>query len=241
MEPFHTVNDLHMTSMRSFHVAANGKKRILFIGNSHTYCNGSVPWIIQSFNPAIAAEMVAFGGATCKSHWDSGIAKHVIDTHHENIDTVIFQPSGSDPLLRFDEAFEYLSKFVGYINNFRLPLLFIQTHPYGVPWLKRTFGNDTGMKPLDMHLKNVEFSEKVRSRLGLAIIEVGSMWMDLNKEISLNKLWTLYDRDDLHTNFRGAVVYAVCIYKKLGYAEIPDLFKNADPHTQLIVRRLFPE
>ena len=230
-----------MTSMRSFCDETNGKKRILFIGNSHTYCNGSVPWIVQSFNPAICAEMVAFGGATCKSHWDSGIAKYVIDKHHENIDTIIFQPSGSDPLLRFDESFEYLSKFIGFVGNFRIPVFVLQTHPYGDAWFRGKFGNETGMKSLDMHLKNVEFSEKVRSTLGVDSIEVGAMWVGLQNEISRNKLWPLYEMDDLHTNFRGSVVYALCIYRKLGYKAIPDLLRNSDPHTKLILRKLFPE
>ena len=57
--------------------------RILFIGNSYTYCN-DMPNILENLSAGstncmpIETKIVALGGATLQAHWESGEALHTL-------------------------------------------------------------------------------------------------------------------------------------------------------------------
>jgi hypothetical protein len=83
--------------------------RILFIGNSYTFCNGGIDKQLERLTPACKTECLALGGYTLEKHWNEGQALQAIRRGGWNY--VVLQEQSQGPVINRTRFFDAARRF----------------------------------------------------------------------------------------------------------------------------------
>jgi len=190
-------------------------RRILFIGNSHTFGNGSIPVLLRQFSPDILAAMVAIGGCTLHRHWHEGPARSILNDARFKWDSAVLQENGWWPSKAPDDSFEYARNFKAEIERLGAKPVWFMTHPYHK--FARDHKNAEGhLDSAAMYENSRALAERVAGELAITVAPVGDAWWAYQQSTA-EKADTrdLYKDDGIHATAMGTYLSACVFYAVL--------------------------
>lgn len=180
--------------------------KVLFIGNSYTYVN-DLPWWIQQLaasakeTRSLETEMVVFGGASLKSHWNSGKALRQIRA--KRWDYVVLQEQSTLPITNPQEMYKYARLFNTEIKQVHAQTLFYLT------WARQN-------RPETQQILTNAYITIARE-LKAKVAPVGIAWQKIR---AANPNLHLYYSDQSHPSPIGSYV-AACVFYTILYEKNP--------------------
>jgi hypothetical protein len=197
--------------------------RVLFVGNSYTFYN-DLPGLIARMGaaaaragrgPVITVDSVTAGGASMRSHWDTGTAPARIMAGPW--DAVVLQGQSVEPVLNTPEFRTYSLRLGGLATARGARPVFFATWPrragdalYAQSW---SGGTPQGFNTR-MHAAYAEVA--AMSSGGLAA--VGNAWM---RALGARPTIDLYDPDGSHPSAAGSWLAACVLYRALTGSPAP--------------------
>lgn len=174
--------------------------KLLFIGNSYTYCN-NMPSIlaglsVKSDNSHLfETRTVAFGGATLEAHWKLGEAQKVLaDGVWEY---VVLQEQSILPIQQAEKMYQYVRLFDREIRKRGAKTLLYLTWARGDAAETQDVLTDT--------------YRTIADKIGAAVVPVGPAWQAVRNHSE----FSLYDDDLSHPKFAGSYLAACVFYSVL--------------------------
>ena len=182
--------------------------RVLFIGNSHTYCNNMPLVLVRlaiSAKPSIIMHTTqqAPGGCTLERHWQDGKALKLIQ--QGGWDVVILQENGQIPLRNPKKMHEYAGKFVAEIKKVNArTVLFMTAAHQDMPQATETIA---------------ELYRSIGTELDISVAPVG---LAFKRSLEKRPYLILHDLSDkVHANERGTYLTA-CVFYAVLTGQNPD-------------------
>jgi len=173
--------------------------RLLFIGNSYTYCN-DMPSIFAAMSDGstnhilFETRAVAFGGATLQEHWESGEALQALK---DGVwDYVVLQEQSTLPIQRPEQMHQYVRLF-----NREIGQLGAKTVLY-LTWSRRDAPETQD--------RLTHAYRAIAEEIGAVVVPVGPAWQKVNQEE-----FALYEDDGSHPTFVGSYLAACVFYSVL--------------------------
>jgi hypothetical protein len=178
--------------------------RVLFLGNSLTYCN-SLPSLLQQMTAReprpLDCDSVLVGGWTLMDHWNAGYASEKI--LGERWDFVVLQELSTGPLDDAENFFKYARLFGDQIKKAGAePLLFMT-------WSRRDRPRSGTLVP--------DAYTRLGREINVRVAPVGLAWQ---KSLKRKPALKLYQPDGVHPNPVGSYV-AACVFYSMFYNKSP--------------------
>ncbi len=186
---------------------ANGKLRVLFIGNSYTYFNNLPDMFAQltaSATPPgrIETQMIVRGGATLKMHWQDGAALKALQ--QGKWDYVVLQEQSLLPINDPATMHQYARLFDAEIRKAGAKTIFYLT------WARQDHP--------EMQVKLNDAYLSIARDLGAIVAPVGIAWQTAFKE---NPQTVFHIEDKSHPNPAGSYMAACVLYATI-YGKSPE-------------------
>jgi hypothetical protein len=194
-------------SSSALSAATNRSVRILFVGNSYTYAD-DIPWITTQLaaspnhNCPLETEMVAFPGATLRTHWEKG--EVLAKMKRLKWDFVVMQEQSLVPIDNPADMRRYARLFSHEIRiNGATPVLF-------VTWPRKNHA--------ELQTQITEVYMTTAKDINALLAPVGPAWqMALAKDSTL----ALFHQDQSHPSPLGSYIGA-CIFYSIFCGKNPE-------------------
>ncbi len=190
-------------------------KKILFIGNSHTYMNDMPEIAREMFESATDEEcevfMLAYSNRTLKWHMDEEYFAVRFNILHGGYDYCVIQEK-AHPMTSFEDTEEYAGKIMELCKKAGTVPVIFET------WAERK-------KPEDQEEMNRRY-RKIAAGTGAILAPVGEVWEEVLKEEAVPDL---FFTDGQHASFAGDYLAAMVIVKAItGKAPEKGFLKSFD-------------
>ncbi len=186
-------------------------KKILFVGNSHTYFN-DMPQMVQELftctEEPVFITMLTHGGMTLDWHFHQEQTRFNI--LYGEYDYIVLQQAahpfdGYQALSDGVSAIQGLSK--GMSSQFVLYMTWAEkAHPENQPEMSEAY-------------------LRVSREQGTKLAPVGEIWQQFRKEFPQ---WELYFRDGAHASPLGSFLAACCIFRAISEKNLPDTIQLSE-------------
>jgi hypothetical protein len=169
--------------------------KLLFIGNSFTQRNNLPELLAQlaaARNLSVRHELISVGGASLRTHWNSGRAAKAIATG--GYDFVVLQEQSTLPVKNSQRMAENVRLFDEAIKQAGSETVLYMT------WA-RQHSPETQQTIADAYIA-------VGKELGATVVPVGLVWQDF---LAQHDRPVLYDRDQSHPTLAGSYL-AACVF-----------------------------
>jgi hypothetical protein len=191
-------------------------KKILFIGNSHTYMN-DMPELTRQMIENITKEecevfMLAYSARTLKWHMEEEYFSERFNILHGHYDYCIIQEY-AHPLPDFEDTVKYAHEIIELCKKANTTPIIFET------WAEKE-------KPENQQEMNRRY-RKISTDENITLAPVGEIWSNVLKEIKDIPSADLYYKDGAHASFLGDYLVSMVLAKAIT-GQLPDSsFKSA--------------
>ena len=199
-------------------------KKILFIGNSHTYMN-DMPELTRQMIENITKEecevfMLAYSARTLKWHMEEEYFSERFNILHGHYDYCIIQEY-AHPLPDFEDTVKYTHEIIDLCKKVNTTPIIFET------WAEKE-------RPENQQEMNRRY-RKIATDENITLAPVGEVWSNVSKEIKDITGADLYYKDGAHASALGDYLVSMVLAKTIT-GQLPDSsFKLAyDLHSQMM-------
>jgi len=185
-------------------------KKILFIGNSHTYMN-DMPELVRRMVEDAAGEecqvfMLAYSGRSLKWHMDEEYFSERFNILHGHYDYCIIQEC-AHPMTEFEDTIKYTHEIIELCKKVNTTPIIFET------WAEKD-------KPENQSEMNRRY-RKIAEDEGVKLAPIGEIWSKVLKEFANEPDADLYYKDGAHASGLGDYLVAMTLTKTIT-GRLPD-------------------
>lgn len=185
-------------------------KKILFIGNSHTYMNDMPELVRRMVENATGEEcqvfMLAYSGRSLKWHMDEEYFSERFNILNGHYDYCIIQEC-AHPMTEFEDTIKYTHEIIGLCKKVNTTPIIFET------WAEK----DKPENQLEMNRRY----RKIAEDEGVKLAPIGEIWSKVLKELVNEPDADLYYKDGAHASSIGDYLVAMTLTKTIT-GKLPD-------------------